>query len=95
MRPTPLLLCSAFLPLLLAGCATIVSGPDQVMRVTSNPPDAMVTADGIERGTTPIQFCLSRDRDHVVAIDLPGYRRYEIPVTRAVNGWFLGNLMRS
>jgi hypothetical protein len=92
MKPIPLL-CSAPLLLLLAGCATIVSGPDQVVRVTSNPPDAMVTADGIERGSTPIQLCLSRDRDHVVAIDLPGYQHYEIPVTRTVNGWFFGNLI--
>ena len=92
MKTIPLL-CSAPWLLLLAGCATIVSGPDQVVRVTSNPPDAMVSADGLERGTTPIQLCLSRDRDHVVAIDLPGYKHYEIPVTRTVNGWFFGNLI--
>jgi PEGA domain len=79
--------------LLLAGCATIVSGPCQVVRVSSNPPDAMVTVDGIERGATPTPICLSRDRDHVVAIDLPGYKHYEISVTRTVNGWFFGNLV--
>ena len=86
-------LCSAPWLLLLAGCATIVSGPDQVVRVTSNPPDAMVSADGLERGTTPIQICLARDRGHVVAIDLPGYKQYEIPITRTVSGWFFGNLI--
>ena len=93
MKTIPLLLCSAPLLLLLAGCATLVSGPDQVLRVTSHPPDAVVSADGLERGTTPIQVCLSRDRDHVVAIDLPGYKHYEILVSRTVNGWFFGNLI--
>jgi hypothetical protein len=91
MKPTSLLHSIPVL-LFLAGCATIVSGPDKVVRVTSNPPDATVTVDGVERGTTPIPLCLSRDRDHLVALDLPGYRRYEVPVTRTTNGWFFGNL---
>jgi hypothetical protein len=86
-------ICGTPLLLLLAGCATVISGTAQVMHVTCNPPDAMVTADGIERGVTPTQFALSRDRDHVVAIDMPGYKHCEIPIRRTVNGWFFGNLV--
>lgn len=93
MIKTISLFFSAPLLLLLAGCATIVSDTVQVMRVKSNPSGAMVTADGIDRGMTPTQFCLSRDRDHVVTIDLPGYKHYEIPIRRGVNGWFFGNIL--
>ena len=87
------LICSAPLLLLVAGCATLVSGPYDVVQVKTNPPDAVVTADGIDRGTTPTQFALRRDQRHLVAIDAPGYKHYEIPIQRGVNGWFFGNFV--
>lgn len=79
--------------LLVAGCATIVCGPYDVIHVKTNPSGATVTADGIPRGITPTQFALRRDQRHLIAIDLPGYRHYEIAVTRTLNRWFFGNLI--
>jgi hypothetical protein len=92
MTKTFALLCSLPWLLLLTGCATLFCGPYDVVRVKTNPPDAVVTADGLDRGTTPTQFALRRDQRHLVAIDAPGYKHCEIPIGRTVNGWFFGNL---
>ncbi|MBV8900599.1 MAG: PEGA domain-containing protein [Verrucomicrobia bacterium] len=95
MTKTFALLCSVPWLLLLTGCATLFCGPYDVVRVKTNPPDAVVTADGLDRGTTPTQFALRRNQRHLVAIDAPGYKHCEIPIGRGVNGWFFGNFLFS
>ena len=84
MTRQPLVLATA---VLLGGCATLVHGPYQDVRIDSNPPGATATiaAQLSERGpgyldtqkrtvTTPATVRLSRDNSYRVEFDKPGYK---------------------
>jgi hypothetical protein len=79
--------------LLLAGCATIVSGSTQTISVYSTPELADVWIDGSYQGKTPLHATLATDYNHTVRIELPGYHPYETQIHRTVNGWVFGNLV--
>lgn len=82
------LLFSVFLAGPLAGCATLIHGPMQDVRIDSNPPGAKATvsASTSERGpayldpqktytvTTPATLRLRRDNTYRVEMEKPGYR---------------------
>jgi len=84
MTRAPLVLAGA----LLSGCATIVHGPYQDVRIDSNPPGATVkiAAQTSERGpgfldttkertvTTPATVRLLRDNTYRVEMEKPGYK---------------------
>lgn len=90
---------------LLSGCATLVHGPYQDVRVESDPPGATATITPMssDRGplflddkkkqtvTTPTTVRLLRDNDYRVEFQMPGYR---IATTQIVSSydWFWGQL---
>ncbi len=86
MKREPLALAAALL--LLGGCATVVHGPYQEVRIDSDPPGATATISPqlSERGpafvdeqkartvTTPATVRLLRDNSYRVEIQKPGYK---------------------
>lgn len=78
--------------LLTTGCATVVHGPSQSIRVKSKPNHAQLVVDGDAIGSTPTTLNLSRNQDHTVKVSLPGYATTEFALTRRMSGWFFGNL---
>jgi hypothetical protein len=93
-RRTPLLLAGA---VLLGGCATLVHGPYQTVRVESDPPGATVSASAMlsERGplfldpkkqtaTTPAELRLRRDNTYRIEMQKPGYK---VTSTRVVSSY--------
>jgi hypothetical protein len=58
-----LLSCLSVLP----GCATIIhGGSSQGVGISSTPPGAKVTVDGVPSGVTPVIVDMKRNRDHKV-----------------------------
>lgn len=89
------------LGLVLAGCATVMSGSYQDVRVTSTPSGAQVSiqrAAGSEmaavwQGTTPAVASLERKHSYVLRVVLDGYRPVETTLETGTNGWIWGNLL--
>lgn len=86
----------------LAGCASIMSGTSQNVKITSLPDAATVkverlmpTMNTVEfEGKTPTQVKLHRKGSFLVTVSLNGYQKAEIPVSGGgVNGWVFGNIL--
>lgn len=87
--------------LLVSGCATIVSGSKQNVKITSDPSVAdvkieqlLLTTNVVEwEGKTPANIKLLRKGSFLVTVSFPGYQKAEIPISSAgMNGWVWGNL---
>jgi PEGA domain len=85
-----------------AGCATLVNGTSQQVSFSSDPPGATVIADGINVGTTPVTFSLTRRDSHAIRIKKTGYVPYETttvsvcnPNWMAIESFFLPALLIS
>jgi len=76
-----------------AGCATIINKTTQQVGISSNPSNATVTVDGASFGRTPTIASLKRGDNHIVKIELEGYRPYEMAITKKVSGWVWGNVL--
>ena len=61
--------------LALSGCATLFSGTEQNVYISSEPAGAIIIIDGLERGTTPTTLRLDKPGidDTEVTLRLPGY----------------------
>ncbi|MFC1707267.1 PEGA domain-containing protein [Planctomycetota bacterium] len=59
---------------MLSGCATMASGPQQLVTFDSDPPGARVLLDGLEIGRTPFSASISRWRSPVITYRLKGYK---------------------
>jgi hypothetical protein len=90
---------------LLSGCATLVSGTTQAIKIDSVPQGARVyTAVKSEKnghpvygsrseaGVTPITVLVQR-KDGVVFVESPGYEPVEVPMQRGVNPWIIGDVL--
>lgn len=77
---------------LMTGCATVVSGSKQDIKITSNPSKAIIYIDGKRKAETPYTTRLTRKKEHLVLIKLNGYYDYEIRLKRKFNAWFIGNI---
>jgi PEGA domain len=78
--------------LLLASCASAISGTQKSIRVTSSPSGALVRLDGTTRGITPAVVHPSTRSDHMLAVDLAGYQHMTIPLRRQHSWLLLGNV---
>lgn len=83
----------SFLCVLLTGCATIMHGTTQNVGFSSNPTGAVVCIDNKECGKTPHVFHLSRNKNHIVKLEMKGYEPYETTLTKSVSGWVWGNIV--
>jgi len=70
-----------------------MNGTQQTVGISSDPGCAHVKVDNQYVGKTPIRVKMSRNRDHIVRIELDGYEPYEIMCNREMSGWVFGNLV--
>lgn len=83
--------CVIWLVLTLAGCASIVSGPEQKVAVTSEPAGATVRVkDQVIQ--TPGTLTLKRKDECTVRVSHEGYYDSFIRLQRDTNPWIYGNL---
>lgn len=78
---------------LLAGCATIINGPNQSIPVATDPPHADVIVDGQTLGQTPTDITLTRKRDHLVTLAKEGYRQKTVAVSNSIGYAVWGNVI--
>jgi len=86
------------LAILLAGCATIISGTKQDVSINSNPDGADIqikTGGGLTvfSGSTPANCKLPRNKEYTVVVRMVGYKDQELYINREFNAWFVGNLL--
>lgn len=60
--------------LVAPGCATIIQGEHQSVPIDTDPSGALVVVDGVEAGRTPTVLSLDRGDDHLIELELDGYR---------------------
>lgn len=77
----------------LSACATIMHGTSQEVGISSTPSSATVMVDNKELGKTPVVAKLKRKDNHIVKIELPGYKPFEATLTRKTSGWVWGNIV--
>jgi hypothetical protein len=77
----------------LAGCATVIHGTSQSVGITSVPSGASVMVDNKPLGVTPVFADLRRKDEHIVSIEMPGYQKTDLVLTRGVSGWVWGNIV--
>lgn len=84
-----------------AGCATIMSGTTQKVKISSVPDSANVKIERMTgaqsvpywEGKTPTTAKLHRKDSYLVTISLDGYERAEVTVEYGgMNGWIWGNI---
>lgn len=85
------LVCICF-ALASSGCATILApGPDTVY-VTSTPPGATVTVDGLHLGQTPLTATVNR-KALTIQFSKSGYQTVTAAVPKDFNTWVIGNIV--
>ena len=98
MKGSALILSVVVLVLAVSGCATILTGTDQDILVTSSPTSANVTIkanNGMEvfNGVTPATVTLARKREYAVTISLEGYKSVTLPINQSFQALYLGNII--
>ncbi len=80
---------------LLAGCAGIIHGSRQDVRVTSVPSGAVVRVNlNNQATTTPGVLTLNRKEiGYVLTFEKQGYKPVEVSLRRTVDGWLFGNIL--
>ena len=77
-----------------SGCATIMAGGSDQVKVMTNPPGATVFVDGKPRGQTPAVIDLDRKRDHgELRLELTGFQPVRIVRDKHINDWIFGNIL--
>lgn len=76
-----------------SGCATIVSGRNQNIHVTSNPPGVRVKADTGVEVVTPGTLSLGRNKAHTLVAECDGSEPQQKELQCGMNGWLLGNIL--
>lgn len=81
--------------ILAAGCASIIHGSRQDIRVTSNPSGAVVRVNlNNQATTTPGILTLNRKEiGYVLTFEKQGYKPVEVSLRRTVDGWLFGNII--
>jgi len=78
---------------ILAGCASIMHGTTQKVGISSQPTGANVMVDNMPLGITPVFADLKRGSEHLVTIEMPGYQKAQLTITKKVSGWVWGNIV--
>ena len=77
------------------GCATIMTGagPNQTVRIASNPRGAKIFVDGDYKGVTPLGVQMTRSDNHVLRLEMDGYAPMTRDIRTGYNPWHLGNIL--
>ena len=97
------LLASA-VAVLLAGCATIISGTSDTVTVKSAPEGAQISitnraGEKIHTGTTPATVTLKRGAGYFkseayqIVIEKDGFKPYQFVLAGQVSGWYVANIL--
>ncbi|GIV04355.1 MAG: hypothetical protein KatS3mg015_3185 [Fimbriimonadales bacterium] len=78
--------------LLYSGCATIISGPTQKVRIISDPPGAVVTI-GERQVTTPATVELPRKSTYRLTFEKEGYEPAQREIYRKINSQVYWNAL--
>ncbi len=76
-----------------SSCASLTTGPTQMVAIDSNPQGADVTTDTGYKGVTPCNFKLERKHNHIVTIKKKGYKTAQIVLTKSLCGSTAGNIV--
>jgi hypothetical protein len=74
-----------------SGCATIVSGSRQQVKIESDPPGAIARVEE-QTISTPGSITLKRNRTYTVYISKEGYEEKKVYLNCEMNPWLWGNL---
>jgi hypothetical protein len=78
----------------ITGCATIIHGRQQRVRIDSQPRKAAVTINDLSFGKTPVITNLERRvKKYEIVIELEGYKPYVTALERKFSAWVLGNIV--
>lgn len=78
---------------LLSGCATILSGTSQTVKVNSVPSGAKVQVDGIDRGVTPAALKLKKGNEgQIITLKMEGYETKTFQPETSFNGVAILNM---
>ena len=75
------------------GCASIMHGTTQKIGISSAPTGAKVTVNNMPLGNTPVFADLKRGQEHIVTIEMEGYEKSQLTLTKSVSGWVWGNIV--
>lgn len=86
---------AALIAVNIVGCATIMhGGRTQRIGISSMPTGATVSIDNNKSmGVTPIFADLKRGEEHIVTIEMPGYEKSQLTLTKSMSGWVWGNIV--
>lgn len=91
------LLALACATLTVVACASIASGTDQTITVSSVPDGKIeISSTGGQlyySGRSPAIVVLSRDQTYTVRVRATGYREASFTIIRRLNAWYFGNLL--
>jgi hypothetical protein len=80
--------------ILFSGCATVIHGTTQKIAITTNPPGATVTADGLSTiYITPTKIKLKRKEDHDLLITKESFEIEQIHIHHVLSGAVAGNII--
>lgn len=78
----------------LTGCATIIQGHSQKLLITSDPPGALISVDGVPQGNAPVLATVARKVPHTLSAVLDGQPGDSLIITpRSNSGLLATNLM--
>ena len=78
----------------LFGCATVINGPTQTIRVLSSPANATVKFNDEVIGKTPLVYEMKRSKEGIGILEVSrdGYEPQRFQTYRRLSGAFWGNL---
>lgn len=81
------------LAVVLGGCATLIHGSSQDVRVESEPSNARVEVDGRPVGETPTTVRLKRDREHRIRIYHTDHEPHTVTLQQGRSIWTAVNVL--
>lgn len=87
------LLSAAALALVIAGCASIITGTEQSVTFNSEPEGATVIVAGKIYGKTPLTTKIPKDKNMVLSFEKDGYKPFTTQLSTTLQGWFWGNIV--
>ncbi|MGB9696301.1 MAG: PEGA domain-containing protein [Ignavibacteria bacterium] len=70
------------------GCATVVEGQRETIKIISNPEGAYVKIDDIDKGNTPLEIDLKKGKEYTIKIGKEGYKEKIYKLSYSVQvGW--------
>jgi hypothetical protein len=93
-RPVALLTSLTVLAGSITGCAAIVQGPREDVKVRSIPPGVVARAGPDRQVITPGEISgLKRNQDHKIVFEKEGLTTREVTLESTPSWWLLGNLV--